>query len=109
MRRLIALLVLTPFAVQAAAIDPEAKSIMTGRCAMCHVIPGVPGALGDIGPSLKGISTRATIAGKLPNTPANMAKWLTNPQTAVPGAKMPPPGLTPAQVTKIAAYLATLK
>ena len=109
MRTLIALLVLTPFAAHAAAPDPQAKSIMTAQCAACHTIPGIPGAFGDIGPSLKGVANRKTIAGgTLANNPANMVRWLMHPQAVLPTAKMPDQGLTSAQATKIAAYLATL-
>ena len=109
MRTLIALLVLIPFAAQAATPDPEAKTIMTGQCAACHTIPGIPGAYGDIGPSLKGVANRKTIAaGILPNNRANMVKWLMHPQAVLPTAKMPDQGLTSAQATKIAAYLETL-
>jgi len=109
MRTLIALLILTPFAAQAAGLDPATKTIMTGQCAACHTIPGIPGAYGDIGPSLKGVAKRPTIAeGKLANNPANMVKWLMHPQAVLPAAKMPDQGLTSAQATKIAAYLATL-
>jgi cytochrome c2 len=108
MRRLIPLFVLIPFAAQAADPYAPAKGIMAAQCSSCHVIPGVPGAFGDIGPSLKGIAKRPLIAGKLPNNPANMAHWLMHPQQVSPGTAMPELGLTPDQAGKIAAYLGTL-
>ena len=108
MRTIFALLVLTPFAAQAADPYAEAKSVMSAQCAACHTIPGVPGAFGDIGPSLKGIAKHPQIAGKLPNTNTNMVHWLMHPQQVSPGTAMPELGLTPAQAGKIAAYLATL-
>jgi len=108
MRLILALLVLTPFAAQAADPYAEAKSVMSAQCAACHTIPGVPGAFGDIGPSLKGIAKHPQIAGKLPNTNANMVKWLMHPQQVSPGTAMPELGLTQAQASKIAAYLQTL-
>ena len=109
MRILPALLVLTPVAAQAAVPDPATKTIMTNQCAACHTIPGIPGAFGDIGPSLKGVAKRPTIAlGTLPNNRANMVKWLMHPQAVLPTAKMPDQGLTSAQATRIAAFLATL-
>jgi cytochrome c2 len=103
-----ALLVLTPFAAQAADPYAEAKSVMSAQCATCHTIPGVEGAFGDVGPSLKGIAKHPQIAGKLPNNQDNMVKWLMHPQQVSPGAGMPELGLTEAQAGKIAAYLATL-
>ena len=108
MRNLILFLALVPFAARAADPNMEAKGIMAGQCSSCHTIPGVPGAFGGIGPSLKGIAGRPLIAGKLPNTKANMERWLMHPQQVLPGAQMPDQGLTEEQARKIAAYLATL-
>jgi cytochrome c len=108
MRIILALLVLTPFAAEAADPYAEAKSLMSAQCAACHTIPGVAGAYGDIGPSLKGIAKHPQIAGKLPNTNTNMVKWLMHPQQVSPGTAMPELGLTREQAGKIAAYLATL-
>lgn len=34
-------------------------SIQKGGCVACHVIPGVPGAVGKVGPDLTGIASRA--------------------------------------------------
>lgn len=108
MRTLLALLILTPFAAHAADPNADAKTLMSAQCSACHTIPGIAGAYGDIGPSLKGIAKHPQIAGKLPNTPANMVKWLMHPQQVSPGTAMPELGLTQAQAAKIAAYLATL-
>jgi cytochrome c2 len=108
MRTILALLVLTPFAAQAADPHAEARSLMSAQCATCHTIPGVAGAFGDIGPSLKGIAKHPQIAGKLPNNQANMVRWLMHPQQVSPGTAMPELGLTQVQAGKIAAYLETL-
>ena len=109
MRHVIALLLL-PFA-GAAHADPyaAAKTLMAAQCSSCHTIPGVAGAFGDMGPSLKGMATRKQIAAKLPNTPANMVRWLMHPQQVSPGTAMPELGLTQPQAKGIADYLATLK
>jgi cytochrome c len=55
-------------------------SIRQHGCPACHVIPGVPGAYGLVGPSLDGIARRMYIAGVLPNTPENMILWIQIPQ-----------------------------
>jgi cytochrome c2 len=86
----------------------QAKALIAAQCAACHRVPGVAGATGDVGPSLQGIARQQIIAGKLPNTGANMIRWLMHPQQVVPGNAMPEMGLTQAQARQIAAYLFTL-
>jgi cytochrome c2 len=108
MRILIAFFAVLPVAVHAADPNAEAKGIMAGQCSSCHTIPGVAGAFGDIGPSLKGMGTRPTIAAKLPNNDANMVRWLMHPQQVLPGTQMPDLGLSEDQARKIAVYLHTL-
>lgn len=108
MRWLIPVLVLLPATGQAADRFAEAKTIIGAQCAACHTVPGVSGAYGDIGPSLKGIAKRQVIAGKLANSPDNMVRWLMHPQKVSPGTAMPEMGLTQDQARKIAAYLYTL-
>ncbi len=108
MRWMILLTVLLPVAAGAASPADEAKTIISQQCSACHRVPGVPGAVGDMGPSLAGMARRQTIAGKLPNNPANMIRWLMHPQKEVPGTSMPDMGLTQDQAGKIAAYLSTL-
>jgi cytochrome c oxidase subunit 2 len=48
-------------------------------------------------------------AGMWPNTPANVAAWVREPQRLKPGAKMPELGLTNEQANAVAAYLIGLK
>jgi cytochrome c2 len=78
-------------------------------CGSCHVIPGVDGAAGKVGPSLAGIGARTYLAGKLPNEPANMIKWIRQPQEVSPGTAMPELGVTEQDGKDIAAYLYTLQ
>jgi len=78
-------------------------------CSTCHAIPGVEGARGQVGPSLEGIASRAYLAGKLPNSPANMIKWIREPQDVQPGTAMPELGVTEQDGKDIAAYLYTLR
>jgi cytochrome c len=78
-------------------------------CGSCHVIPGVDGAVGKVGPSLQGIGARTYLAGKLPNEPANMIKWIRQPQEVSPGTAMPELGVTEQDGKDIAAYLYTLQ
>ncbi len=74
-------------------------------CGGCHVIPRLAGANGQVGPDLTGISSRATLAGKLPNGPAAMRLWLMHPQHIDPGTGMPEQGINEATARDISAYL----
>lgn len=77
-------------------------------CPSCHIIPGVPGAQGVVGPPLSGIARRAYLGGVLPNTPEDMIFWLRFPQLADPRTAMPNMGVTDADARDIAAYLRSL-
>lgn len=110
MSRLIALLALVPLTACGRSDDPHAaaKQLIASQCAACHIVPGVPVAHGQVGPTLAAITRRQIIAGKLPNTPANLRAFLEHPQSVVPGGAMPELGLSPRQARIIADYLYTL-
>lgn len=78
-------------------------------CQACHTIPGVSGADGLLGPPLDRIGSRTYLAGRLPNTPDNMMRWIRDPQGIAPGTAMPELGVTERDGRDIAAYLYTLK
>lgn len=78
-------------------------------CGSCHVIPGVAGANGTVGPTLRGFGARYYVAGSLVNTPDNLARWIAQPQEVDPGNAMPDLGVTEHQARDIAAYLYTLQ
>jgi cytochrome c len=78
-------------------------------CVMCHVIPGVSGANGHIGPPLTDFAKRYYIAGNLKNTPENLIRWIRNPDSVEPGTAMPNIGVSEQDARDIAAYLSTLK
>lgn len=76
-------------------------------CINCHAIAGTP-ARAAIGPDLTHFASRETLAsGRMPNTPENLARWLTDPQTIKPGVNMPDFHLTAEQVRLLVAYLET--
>ena len=91
--------------------DPARGHDMMRRygCAACHMIPGVAGANGLVGPSLAGIANRAYIGGRLPNAPENMRRWIENPRAVDPMTAMPNVGVTPQDARHITAYLYTLR
>jgi cytochrome c2 len=78
-------------------------------CPSCHVIPGVRGATGKVGPPLGGIAERVYLAGRLANEPQNMIDWIRAPQRIDPQTAMPNTGVTDRDARDIAAYLYTLK
>lgn len=78
-------------------------------CTSCHVIPGVAGGDGKVGPPLAGVAGRVYLAGVLPNTPQTMASFIRHPQNADAKTAMPDMGVTEEQARDIVAYLYTLK
>jgi cytochrome c2 len=78
-------------------------------CGGCHVIPGISGADGAVGPPLTAVGRRTFIAGLLNNSPDNMTAWLQDPQAIVPGNAMPQMDISAQQARDISAYLYTLR
>lgn len=82
--------------------------IKQNGCGTCHMIPGIEGADGLVGPPLTMMARRIYIAGVRRNTPDNMIAWLQNPQAVVPGNAMPNMELSRHDARDIAAYLYSL-
>jgi cytochrome c len=91
--------------------NPELGRVAIARygCGSCHLIPGVRGAEGMVGPPLIQWSRRAYIAGRLPNTPSDLVQWIVAPQAIEPGTAMPMLGVSVNEARNIAAYLYTLR
>ena len=86
------------------------KQLMTQYgCTSCHIIPGVAGPRGMVGPPLEHMAARQFIAGKFRNTPQTMSQWLQNPQSLDPLNAMPNLGVTPNDARDMAAFLSTLQ
>lgn len=84
-------------------------AIVEHGCGACHRIPGIRNADALVGPPLDSWSRRSFIAGTLPNTAANLAVWLTDPQDVRPGSAMPTIPLTESEIADIVAYLFELR
>ncbi|MGA0572758.1 c-type cytochrome [Variovorax sp. VNK109] len=84
------------------------RALYQYACNSCHSIPGITGSNPHVGPPLKGFASRSMIAGKLANTPDNLALWLRETQVVKPGTAMPQLGVTQRDAIDIAAYLGTL-
>jgi cytochrome c2 len=90
--------------------DPQRGAVSIERlgCGACHVIPGISGADGTVGPPLTDFSHRGYIAGQLPNNGPNLIRWIMDPKEVEPGTAMPDLGIGETEARDIAAYLFTL-
>jgi cytochrome c2 len=90
--------------------DPQRgeQLIRAYGCVACHTVPGIQTPRGVVGPPLASFAKRTFIAGITPNTPANLARWVMNPQAIHPATAMPAVGLNAAQAQDVAAFLLTL-
>ena len=84
----------------------EAMFIQYG-CGSCHGLKHVRMASGMVGPPLDGIAVRAVIAGKLPNQPDNLERWIRDPQRITPGTDMPDLHVSGRDARDITAFLYT--
>lgn len=100
----------------ASAQSSDAARLERGRallaqyqCGTCHRIPGVAAARGEVAQPLAAWRRRSYIAGRLPNRPDTLARWIAAPQSLVPDTLMPSMGVAPADAQAMAAYLFSLE
>lgn len=93
-----------------AGADPERGLRLFERegCATCHEAPDVAWPKGRVGGALAGFADRPMIAGRFPNQPDTLVRWLRDAPALSPETAMPPSGLTEAEARDVAAYLYTL-
>jgi cytochrome c oxidase subunit 2 len=85
------------------------REIAALPCSGCHAIRGTS-LEGAFGPDLTHFGSRQGIAAyTLTNTPANLARWIDDPQGIKPGAHMPAVPLPPQEIADLVAYLEELK
>jgi cytochrome c oxidase subunit 2 len=81
----------------------------SASCAMCHAVQGTL-AQAHKAPDLTHFASRRSIgAGTLPNTPENLASWITDPHRHKPGVNMPANLLSKEDLAALVTYLGTLK
>lgn len=78
-------------------------------CITCHRIPGVVGPEVYVGPPLHGMGRRTYVAGVIPNTRENLARFIMDPQSVSPDTLMPDLRVSEAHAYDMAAYLETLE
>ena len=78
-------------------------------CGVCHRIPGVRGANGQVGPPLAGFGKRIYIAGRFPNSEAMLVRWIVDPPALQKTTAMPAVGVNEEEARDMAAYLLSLR
>ncbi|MDP8992692.1 MAG: cytochrome c oxidase subunit II [Actinomycetota bacterium] len=77
-------------------------------CASCHTVKGF--AAGEVGPDLTHLNQRKVFAGAMFDlNHRNLRVWLRDPPAEKPGSLMPNLNLSEDEITKLIAYLDTLK
>ena len=97
-------------AAQADGSSSEGRRIFEHTaCINCHTVAGTA-ANGRFGPDLTHLMSRETLgAGIAPNTPENLRRWIQRPDDFKPGSRMPPMGLSDAQLDAVTSYLVSLR
>jgi cytochrome c len=75
------------------------------ECVACHVISGIPGAPAHTGPELDDYALRPYVAGKFPNDPDTLVRFIRNPPALAPLTAMPAVPMTDQDARDIAAFL----
>jgi cytochrome c2 len=91
--------------------DPERGRLLLRQfgCGACHRISGVADAQGNVGPPLDGAARRVYLAGVVPNSPYNMARWIRAPKAFDPHTAMPNLGVGEEHARDMVAYLYRLR
>ena len=75
------------------------------QCGVCHVVPGIEAAVGQVGPALDEYSSRPYVAGKFPNEPETLVRWILDPPVMAPQTAMPAIPMSERDARDMAAYL----
>jgi len=94
---------------QDAAARRGQELFLSGSCMLCHAVHGTT-ANAHKAPDLTHIASRGQLgAGRLKNTPENLADWIADAQKFKPGVNMPAHLLIEDDLKALVAYLETLK
>jgi mono/diheme cytochrome c family protein len=85
--------------------DRGRAALLRYECGVCHVIPGIPDAVGKVGPALDNYSRRSYVAGKFPNEPETLARWIVDAPSMAPRTAMPAIAMSDQEAKDMAAYL----
>jgi len=84
-------------------------ALLRHDCGVCHAIPGIIGAHGRVGPSLASYGRFPHLAGKFPNDPELLVRWLTDAPSMAVATAMPALDLDEQEARDMAAYLYSLE
>ncbi len=85
------------------------ERLFRSKCGDCHTVVATAPSSGK-GPSLRHLASRETLGGGISrNTPENLMLWLTDPQAAKPGNRMPNIPLTADERRVLLTYLESLR
>lgn len=85
--------------------DRGREALARYECGVCHVIPGVANAIGTVGPALDDYSKRSYVAGKFPNEPETLVRWIVDAPAMAPLTAMPAIAMSHQEARDMAAYL----
>jgi cytochrome c len=120
MSTLRAALFLAPIMIAACSSDATYRPYVDGdvergknvirqyECGVCHSIPGIRGANGQVGPALDNYWRNVYVAGKFPNTPEYLTAWIIDAPSLSPRTAMPALGVNADEARDVAAYLYSL-
>lgn len=89
------------FMASAAAAADAAPAIYTQKCELCHSIAGKGGKKADVGGPLDGVGAK--------RDEAWLRKYIPDPKSVMPEAKMPKFNLPPADMDAVVKYMLSLK
>ena len=82
--------------------------VVAHGCTACHAFPDVDWPRGGLGPSLEHFGRQGLIAGRLPNQPGVLMRFIRNAPALVPGIAMPAVSMTDQEARDVTAYLLEL-
>ena len=91
-----------------APAEPPPDVFREQKCGDCHAVSPTDTAP-KIGPPLTHIADRKLLEGDLPNTAANLARWIARPQSIKPGNRMMDSRLSDADLRALTAYMESLR
>jgi len=87
-----------------------ARLFQTRKCGDCHAVTAAGAVSPAKGPNLAHLASREFLgSGISRNTPESLMLWLTNPQAAKPGNRMPDTKLSANEARALLAYLESLQ
>ena len=94
-----------PPQVRGGDVERGRTALIRHECGVCHVIPGIPSAVGRVGPALDEYAQRPYIAGKFPNQPDVLGRWIVDAPAMAHQTAMPAIAMSQQEARDAAAYL----